>query len=472
MSMAQLSDDSPVDPDDELLVAYLDGELDSNTRGELEDRLLDDEPLRIRLQQLQSSWEWLEDLPNPTPNEKLVETTLEFVVADLNVLNKQKKSFWSRHRWALSTTSLCLVAIIGAAVAVTVQRRATYKQQLADLSVAEDLQAFVHGTDMKLMRQLSANATWNQAIDSASKVGDLYLGPTTLVAAIPLEDRASALPTLSLDERARLASRWDQFEGLDEKERDQVRRTAAAVAAQPDAENLLFTMRVFAVWRETLPANIRDDLASQDPDTRSMAIKKAIDLTLQEATRRSGTLLDEETVDRIFFALQQILKQRFQSYRKLHPEHDGMVADWIRRIDDNAGMMLRYWLQLDSFSRDGRWNSRDVGGRNDSEMRRQLSIQELADIEFILTNNAIRDLENLSAGNFDLKSATLNAWAEESIRRRTLASRGEKPDLLQEYLDLAPEARDRLDLRPPGEILDRLLPDERRPGRPGPPSRF
>ncbi len=472
MSLARLSDDSPVDPDDELLVAYLDGELDSKTRGELEDRLLDDEPLRIRLQQLQSSWEWLEDLPNPSPSEKLVETTLEFVVADLNALNKQKQSFWSRHRWGLSTVGLCLVAVIGGAAVVTLKRHAAYKQQLADLSVAEDLQAFVHGTDMKLMRQLSANSTWNQAIDSAAKVGDLYLGPTTLVAAIPLEDRASALPSLSLDDRARLASRWDQFEGLDEKERDKVRRTAAAVAAQPDAENLLLTMRVYAVWRETLPASIRDDLASQDADTRAEAIRKAIDLTLQETTRRSGTLLDEETVDRIFFALQQILKQRFQTYRQSHPENDVNIADWIRRIDDNSGMVLRYWLQLDSFSRDGRWNSRDFGGRSDSEMRRQLSIQELADIEFILTNNAIRDLENLSAGNFDLKSATLNAWAEESIRRKTLSSRSEKPDLLEEYLDLTPEARDRLDLRPPAEILDRLLPEERRPGRPGPPPRF
>jgi hypothetical protein len=471
MSLAQLSDDSPVDPDDELLVAYLDGELDLKTRTEVEDRLLDDESLRIRLQQLQSSWEWLDDLPSPVPSEKLVETTLEFVVSDLNILNKRQESFWSRYRWGLSIASLCLVAAIGAATVVTLQRQAAYKQELADLAIAEDLKAYVHGSDLKLMRQLSANSSWNQAIDAAAMVGDLYFNQTSLVGSVPLKDRAAALPTFSLDDRAKLAASWDQFQALSEVEREKVRRTAAAVAAQPDAESLLATMRTFAEWQESLaPASLRDDLASQNQEVRTEALRKAVDMTLKEATRRSGALLDEETVERIAFALQQILKQRFDVYLQSHPEHKSMVAEWAERLVDNPGM-LRFWMRLDGFSRDGRWNSRDSEGRSDSDMRRPLSLQELADIEFILTNNAVRDLEYLSGGDFDLKVATLNAWAEEAIRRKALSSRGEKPDLLQEYLNLEPEIRDQLDLLPPSEILDRLLPQERRPGPPGPPPR-
>ena len=50
--------DLPTEPDDEQLVAYLDGELTGNQREQLEQRLLDDDTLRMRLQQLQSGWDW------------------------------------------------------------------------------------------------------------------------------------------------------------------------------------------------------------------------------------------------------------------------------------------------------------------------------------------------------------------------------------------------------------------------------
>ena len=46
MSTVTLPDNTPLGPDDELLVAYLDGELDRKGQAELENRLLDEEPLR------------------------------------------------------------------------------------------------------------------------------------------------------------------------------------------------------------------------------------------------------------------------------------------------------------------------------------------------------------------------------------------------------------------------------------------
>ena len=83
MSMNLLTDDSPLEPDDELLVAYVDGELDNDSRTQLEDRLLDDEELRRRLQDLQQGWDYLDDFPAMVPCEKLVESTLELVVSDM-----------------------------------------------------------------------------------------------------------------------------------------------------------------------------------------------------------------------------------------------------------------------------------------------------------------------------------------------------------------------------------------------------
>ena len=67
-----LADDQPVDPDDELLVAYLDDELDDKTRKAVEQRLVAEVDFRLRLQALQTGWGWLDELPNESTNEKLV----------------------------------------------------------------------------------------------------------------------------------------------------------------------------------------------------------------------------------------------------------------------------------------------------------------------------------------------------------------------------------------------------------------
>ena len=57
MNASTISDNAPLDPDDELLVAYLDGELQRQEQSDLENRLLTNEKLRLRLQQLQTGWD-------------------------------------------------------------------------------------------------------------------------------------------------------------------------------------------------------------------------------------------------------------------------------------------------------------------------------------------------------------------------------------------------------------------------------
>ena len=97
MSASTISDNAPLDPDDELLVAYLDGELQRQEQSDLETRLLTNEKLRSRLQQLQMGWDLLEDLPDSSPSMKLVESTLELVVAD--VLKDQPVVETNKKQW-------------------------------------------------------------------------------------------------------------------------------------------------------------------------------------------------------------------------------------------------------------------------------------------------------------------------------------------------------------------------------------
>ena len=75
-SAEELDDEAPLDPIDEQLVAYLDGELESQERDELEKRLGSDGQLRLRLRTLQRGWEMLENLPQVAPSPNLLETQL------------------------------------------------------------------------------------------------------------------------------------------------------------------------------------------------------------------------------------------------------------------------------------------------------------------------------------------------------------------------------------------------------------
>ncbi len=129
MSTAKLSDETPLDPDDELLVAYLDHELDRKEQVELENRLMEDEQLRARLRQLQTGWDLLDDLPKPEPSLKLVESTLELVVADIVKTKPSSASVWSRFQLPISVAGACLVGVLAAFGYASIQKARAYQQQ-------------------------------------------------------------------------------------------------------------------------------------------------------------------------------------------------------------------------------------------------------------------------------------------------------------------------------------------------------
>lgn len=114
MSISTLHDESPIDPDDELLVSYLDGELSREEESALENRLVENETLRDRLQTLQSGWDLLDDLPDSAPSLKLVESTLELVVADLEKSNNSKTWTLRSIRWPAMMLIASLIGIGGA----------------------------------------------------------------------------------------------------------------------------------------------------------------------------------------------------------------------------------------------------------------------------------------------------------------------------------------------------------------------
>ncbi|MFG0262225.1 MAG: anti-sigma factor family protein, partial [Novipirellula sp. JB048] len=312
MMSTLLNDDAPLDPDDELLVAYVDGELESGERSRLEDRLLAEEALRRRLQELQQGWDLLDEFPSTTPCEKLVESTLELVVADLthdDAAPLRPRLATARFRWPLTLLLLSAMAGLVAAGSIHVVRAKHYQSQLEDLAIAENIDAYYYGHDLQLMRDLAANDAWTNMIAAMREIGEL--SPyNAMVATRETSQREAAIASLSAVERSQLDSRWKRFVGLPAQDQQRIRDTADAVRDHANAASMLETMQAYAAWRETLSNELRDQIESEDMEQRREAIERAIDQTQLAVSKRSGLQLSDDSIERIAFALHQILKQR------------------------------------------------------------------------------------------------------------------------------------------------------------------
>lgn len=465
MSQAAIHDDTPVDPDDELLVAYLDGELSSREENLLMDRLLSDQELNRRLQLLQEGWDWLDKLPDATPNEKLVESTLELVVADIVKAKPKSGSLWSRYRLPLSLAGVCLAAVLvtfGVAAAIKAN---DYQQQLHDLAVAESLDAYLYGGDMELMRQLAADPSWSQMIAAAREVGEFAEPDSVNVASTPLAERAEFLETLSLDDRGQLASRWSRFVRLDEETDRRVRQVAASVAKQPDSDSLLRTMQLYAIWRETLPAELRDEIKSTDPKKQREAIETAVERTQSSTLKRTRDRLDDETVERIYFVLRQVLQQRINDG---DVETTRMVENLAKMRDKESTEPFAIIGMVSSGFARGPGGSPGPGGRRMSAGPRAprrdrpapLNNEELELVYVFLPDNAQDMLGVVSdSSSFDesmvLRNLALRVWAEEAARRK-LPWQKEERSLLDNYQSLDDATRERLDLLPSKEMMRQM----------------
>ncbi|MFK8115312.1 MAG: anti-sigma factor [Rubripirellula sp.] len=455
MTSAALSDDAPLDPDDELLVSYLDGELDRQEQTSLETRLLGDEHLRSRLQQLQTGWDCLEDLPDPAPSLKLVESTLELVVADIVKQAPPKVSTWSRWRYPINLIGLCLFGLIGSLAVVYGLNSRSYKQQLDDLAIAEHLDAYHYGSDLELMWELSANPAWSQMIEALETVSDNEPESMPNVAAMPMAQRESLLRNLPLEDREQLNSRWTRFTRLEPADQEQIRETAETVAKQANAKVLLPTMIAYAEWREGLEdLELRDRIESDDPETRSAAILEAVEQSQQEIARRSGVMLDEQTIDWIIKALRQVVELRV----KRGDESIRRTLDFFRNRSDPE-----FWA-VSAIVYQQQRPSRGRRGSPQMPIEFQpipLQSDELEMIKWGLSDDAFEFLEATTGGFLQLEEMTLQRWSEAAILRVFRSLRGEQPKLLDRYQALKTQSGEAIDLLPPKEILKRLSGEHR-----------
>jgi anti-sigma factor RsiW len=154
--MAELNDQERAD-----LVAYLDGELDSEAARALEARLSRDPRVRAEAEELRRSWDLLDYLPKPTPSDAFTHRTLERLSGSLQT---QRAPAWRRPwpRWAI-LAGWAAVLLLAAGAGWGVARwqsagradRAALEEEVArHLPVIENQGLFANVDDLTFLRAL------------------------------------------------------------------------------------------------------------------------------------------------------------------------------------------------------------------------------------------------------------------------------------------------------------------------------
>jgi hypothetical protein len=251
---------------DEELVAYLDGELDSQATKRLEDLLSTDEPARKRLSQLANSWELLDQLPRATVDDLFTKTTVEMVALaaeDEVAQHAAGEPARRRKRWLIAGAAALGAAAIGfVAMALAVPDQ--NDPLLADLPVIYNLELYEPVASMDFLRQLqkaelfvkdSPEATTPTSGQTAHPGGG-----ATLQLSIPdsIAKRREWVQSLPPEEKQELHHDLRLFRELTPKDQDALREFDHELRYDPKVDDLARITERFYEWWNTISPAERD----------------------------------------------------------------------------------------------------------------------------------------------------------------------------------------------------------------------
>ncbi|HEV2969412.1 MAG TPA: hypothetical protein VGY55_05420 [Pirellulales bacterium] len=351
----QQSDKSQSELLDEELVAYLDGELDSQAARQVEQRLAADEPVRRRLQELAQSWDLLDNLPPSAADDTFTRSTVEMVAVavEQELANQQSAEPRHRRRRWLWGGVLALVAGAAGFVAAANLWVDPNEKLLGDLPVIENLEVYEHVGDIAFLKRLNDEGLFTDEPADAAAPRDEARGaketPELPVVPNSLAERRQRLEGMSAQTKEELLAKFEKFESLSPDDQERFRRLDVQVDSDPQADRLRRIMARFHEWLKTLLTTERADLLASNPDDRIHGIRQLRhEQEARLAGQAGGPLLLPRDVDELhkwmelfsadhktqLMSIKEIPEQRKKQLESPNPA--------IRRIG-LAGFAWRQW---------------------------------------------------------------------------------------------------------------------------------
>lgn len=140
----------------EELVAYLDGELDARACREVEKRLSHDADYRLRLQELQQSWDLLDSLPRADVDMSFTQSTVAMIAVTAREDADRRMTKTSRRRgWFGGLVALAALTAFSLGYGVVYFRlNLANRRILRDLPVIESLDEYRYAESLEFLRML------------------------------------------------------------------------------------------------------------------------------------------------------------------------------------------------------------------------------------------------------------------------------------------------------------------------------
>ncbi|HEY2146871.1 MAG TPA: hypothetical protein VGH32_02975, partial [Pirellulales bacterium] len=273
---------------DEELVAYLDGQLDSEAARQVEARLASEDRVRRRLQELAQSWDMLDQLPHAVADDTFTRSTVQMVAlaAEKEVVEQQAVEPRRRRRRWLMAGALAVVAASCGFFATAKVWSDPNEKLVRDLSTIENVESYSQVGDIDFLRRLSDDGIFpDDATDTtASKPGG---GPAerdeSRAAKEPppsgsldtAEQRREYLAKMPPQAREELRSKFETFEALSHDEQQKLRDLDDKLNADPHEDHLRHVLARYSEWLKTLLTTERAELSDgkKSPAERAQLVR-------------------------------------------------------------------------------------------------------------------------------------------------------------------------------------------------------
>ncbi len=305
---AETSVTTPVDPMDQTLVAYLDGELSDAETEKVEADLMTDPVMQRRLRELQATWDMLDELPSKEPNEAFLKSTIELAVASSN----KKRIKW--HRWPIRIGAMALafgLAAWGAQQITHSRQMAPFERFVADLDFLEYARMYEKIQDFEFLQLLYESNTFSASGELAeSDVIDL-----------PNQERFAQLSEFEIRE---IQNDEKNFRLKPVSTQEELRSIHQQVLAHETPAELLEMLRLYNQWFAKQPGPEKYALKDLAPRERLAKVKE---LREDEAEKLFGmegeTSLPSEDIRPLFIWCSEFCEAR----------QEEMVQLWINPPD-------------------------------------------------------------------------------------------------------------------------------------------
>lgn len=388
---------SPVDQLDEELVAYLDGELESQAAQRLENLLATDERARQRLNQLAVSWDLLDQLPRATVDDLFTRSTVEMVAVAAEDEIAQTSSTAparNRRRWLAGGVAALLAAAVGF-VAIGLVMPDHNDPLLRNLPVVVNLDLYRSVGDVELLKKLEASNLFPAVeVDSAPRPassGDAAPAAATTPQPInvpaSINQRRALIATLSLDRKLELNRDLEKFIALSPDEKQALRGIDDYLQANPEqADNWTRLMQRYHDWLKSLTPAQRADLSdTTTPETHLAEIKK---IKLEQEgrlfLRLGGGRGGPRDIDHVLRWMQDFAAQHEKDILEALPEDEQQELKKLAQRGGSERMGPRFYqrrLALELFRPNSPVKMPDITAADLQPLLAQLSPEKQAELK-------------------------------------------------------------------------------------------